>query len=126
MLSKFSVKKPFTVLVGVVLILVLGFVSLSKMQTDLLPAMSLPYLMVITTYPGASPEKVQDEVTGPLESALGTVNGNAVGILATEKDSLCHTCVAKAARFVRLCDAYSLPIVTIVNTTGFVKSESDD
>ena len=75
MLSKFSVKKPFTVLVGVVLILVLGFVSLSKMQTDLLPAMSLPYLMVITTYPGASPEKVQDEVTGPLESALGTVNG---------------------------------------------------
>ena len=59
-------------------------------------------------------------------AALGTVNGNAVGILATEKDSLCHTCVAKAARFVRLCDAYSLPIVTIVNTTGFVKSESDD
>ena len=47
MLSKFSVKKPVTVLVGVVLILVLGFVSLSKMQTDLLPAMSLPYLMVM-------------------------------------------------------------------------------
>ncbi|MGN0974741.1 MAG: efflux RND transporter permease subunit [Gemmiger sp.] len=75
MISKSSVKKPFTVLVGVVLILVLGVVSLTKMQTDLLPSMSVPYLMVITTYPGASPEKVQNDVTEPLESALGTVNG---------------------------------------------------
>ena len=37
--------------------LVLGFVSLTGIQTDLLPAMNLPYLMVITTYPGASPSR---------------------------------------------------------------------
>lgn len=59
-------------------------------------------------------------------TALGTLNGNPVGIVATEKAALCHRCTAKAARFVRLCDAYSVPVVTIVNTEGFVKSESDD
>ena len=59
-------------------------------------------------------------------TALGTVGGMAVGILATAKGSLCHKCTAKAARFVRLCDAYSIPVVTIVNTEGFVRSEGDD
>lgn len=59
-------------------------------------------------------------------AALATVNGSAVGIVATAKDALCHTCTAKAARFVRLCDAYSIPVVTVVNTEGFVKSEGDD
>ena len=46
MLSKFSVKKPFTILVMVVAIIILGFVSLSGMTTDLLPKMSLPYLLL--------------------------------------------------------------------------------
>ena len=54
------------------------------------------------------------------------VNGQAVGIVATAKGTLCHKCTAKAARFVRLCDAYSIPVVTVVNTEGFVKSEGDD
>lgn len=53
-MPKYSVKKPFTVLVAVILVVVLGFVSLTGMQTDLLPNMNLPYLLVITTYPGAS------------------------------------------------------------------------
>ena len=74
-MSKYSVKKPYTVLVAVVLVLVLGFVSFTKMTTDLLPSINLPYLMVVTTYPGASPEKVESSVTAPLESALGTVTG---------------------------------------------------
>lgn len=59
-------------------------------------------------------------------TALATVAGNTVGILATEKSNLCHTCVAKSARFVRFCDAYSIPVVTLVNTDGFVRSEGDD
>ena len=59
-------------------------------------------------------------------TALATINGSAVGILATEKAALCHKCTAKAARFVRLCDAYSIPVVTVVNTEGFGKSEGDD
>ena len=70
-----SVKKPFTVLVAVIFVLVIGFVSLTGMKTDLLPDMSMPYMMVITTYPGASPEKVEENVTKPMERTLGTING---------------------------------------------------
>ena len=74
-MSKFSVKKPFTVLVGVIVAVVLGIVSVISMQLDLLPDISLPYLMVLTTYPGASSEKVEAEICEPMESSLGTING---------------------------------------------------
>ncbi len=74
-MEKFSVKKPFTVLVGVVMVLLLGFVALSHMQTNLLPDVSTPYLMVVTVYPGASPERVESEVSDVMENALGTVAG---------------------------------------------------
>ena len=67
MVSKYSVKKPFTVLVAVILVLVLGYVSITKMTPDLLPEMSFPYIMLMTTYPGASPEEVDSAVTKPLE-----------------------------------------------------------
>ncbi len=74
-MEKLSVKKPFTVLVGVIMALLLGFVSVTRMTLDLLPEMTLPYLMVISTYPGASPERVEADVIKPLESALGTISG---------------------------------------------------
>ena len=74
-MPKFSVKKPFVVLVAVIMVLVLGIVSFTRMTTDFLPNMNLPYMMIITTYPGASPEKVQRDVTEPMESGTGTVNG---------------------------------------------------
>ena len=57
------------------MVVVLGFVSLAGMQTDLLPNMNLPYLLVVTTYPGASPEQVESDVTQPLENSLSTLNG---------------------------------------------------
>ena len=56
LMSKYCVKKPFTVLVAVVMVIVLGVISFMNMTTDLLPAMELPYVVVVTTYPGASPE----------------------------------------------------------------------
>lgn len=74
-MSKFSVKKPYTVLVMMLVVMMLGVVSMTKMQMDLLPPISLPYVMVITTYPGASPEKIEATVSEPLEMALGTVTG---------------------------------------------------
>ena len=75
MISRFSVKKPYTVLVGVLLILVLGVVSLTRMTTDLLPDMELQYALIITTDMGASPEKVEMEVTAPIEAAIATTTG---------------------------------------------------
>ena len=74
-MTKFFVKKPYFVLVTVIIVLVVGFVSLSEMQTDLLPELELPYMAVITTEVGASPEKVENDVIKPMESTLGTING---------------------------------------------------
>ena len=74
-MEKFSVKKPFTVLVAVIMVLMLGFVSISNMQTNLLPDVNTPYLMVVTVYPGASPERVESEVSDVMQNALGTVAG---------------------------------------------------
>lgn len=74
-MSKYCVKKPFTVVVAVIMVIVLGVISFTSMTTDLLPAMELPYVMVVTSYPGASPERVEAAVTAPLEAGLGTVSG---------------------------------------------------
>ena len=70
MISKFSVKKPYTVIVAVVLVIILGIVSFTKMTTDLLPSMELPYAIVMTTYQGASPETVETTVTNPVEQSF--------------------------------------------------------
>ena len=74
-MEKFSVKKPFTVLVAVIMVIMLGLVSVQNMQTNLLPNVNTPYLMVVTVYPGASPERVENEVSDVMESALGTISG---------------------------------------------------
>ena len=76
MISKFSVKRPYTVIVGVILVIVLGVVSFTRMTTDLLPDMNLPYALVITTDVGASPEEVEADVPAQLR-VLGQ-NGTIV------------------------------------------------
>lgn len=72
-MSKFSVKKPLTIFVAVIAILVLGIVAYTKMTPDLFPNMDFPYVMIVTTYPGASPEKVEEELTKPMEQSLSTL-----------------------------------------------------
>lgn len=75
MLEKFSVRKPFTVLVGVLLVTVLGIVSFMNTSTDLLPAMDLPFTAIFTTYIGATPEQVERDVSIPLETRMSTLSG---------------------------------------------------
>ncbi len=87
-MTKFFVKKPYFILVAVIIVLTVGGVSLSKMQTDLLPEFELPYLLVIATEPGASPEKIQKDVTDKLENTLGTVNG-VEDISSTSSNNYC-------------------------------------
>ena len=88
-MSKFSVKKPFTVFVAVIAILVLGIVSYLKMTPDLLPNMDFPYIMIMTTYPGATPEKVEGEITKPLEQAMSTLeNIKTVSSTSSENYSM--------------------------------------
>ncbi len=88
-MSTFSVKKPMTVLVAVIVVVVLGIVSYTRMTPDLLPSIDLPYVLVMTAYPGASPEKVEEEVTKPLEQSMATLeNINAVQSTSAENYSL--------------------------------------
>lgn len=72
-MPKYSVKKPMTIFVIVVIIIALGVVSLLGMTPDLMPSIDLPYVVVMTTYPGATPEEVETSVTRPLEQGLATV-----------------------------------------------------
>lgn len=87
-MEKFSVKKPFTILVGVIIVLMLGFVSITKMQTNLLPDVSTPYLMVVTVYPGASPERVESEVSDVLQNALTVPGVESITATSAENYSL--------------------------------------
>lgn len=87
MFSKFSVKKPYTVIVGVVMVLLLGFIAFTSSTTDLLPKMELPYVVVYTTYPGASAEKVENSLTKVLESSIGTTE-NLVNMSSVSSDNL--------------------------------------
>ena len=75
MLPKLSVKKPMTIFVAVIVVIVLGIVSVFKMTPDLLPNMVFPYAIILTTYPGQTPETVESVVTKPLEQSLSTIDG---------------------------------------------------
>lgn len=87
MLGKYSVKKPYTVIVGVILIIVLGVISFTHMTTDLLPSMNFPYVIVYTTYIGATPEQVEEEITRPMESSFATLT-DVKNIQSTSSDNL--------------------------------------
>lgn len=73
-MPKFSVKKPLTVFVSVLAILVLGVVAYVRMTPDLMPNMNFPYVIIVTSDPGASPEAVEEEITRPMEQSMATLN----------------------------------------------------
>ena len=90
MLSELSVKKPMTIFVSVVLVIVLGIVSFSRMTPDLMPNMDLPYALVLTTYIGQSPETVESVVTKPLEQSVSVIDGvKQVRSSSSENYSMC-------------------------------------
>ena len=89
MISKFSVKKPLTVLVAVILVIVLGITAYTRMTPSLFPSMDFPYMIIVTTYPGASPEEVEMTVTKPLEQAMATLdNVNEITSSSAENYSM--------------------------------------
>ena len=87
MLAKLSVKKPYTVIVAILLVIVLGVISFMNMTTDLLPSMDLPYVMVYTIYTGATPENVESTITRPLEAAFATLT-DVKNVTSTSSENL--------------------------------------
>ena len=74
MIPKFSVKKPLTVFVVALAVVILGVVSYMKMTPDLMPNMDFPYVIVVTSDPGASPESIEQEITRPIEESMATLD----------------------------------------------------
>lgn len=69
-----SIKRPMLVTVLVIIVLLLGGVSFSRLSIDLYPDMELPIALVMTNYSGAGPEEVEQQITKPMESVLSSVN----------------------------------------------------
>ena len=87
MLSKFSVKKPMTIFVAVILVIMLGVVAFTRMTPDLLPNLDFPYVVIVTSYPGASPEQVESEITRPIEQSVATLD-NISDIQSTSSENV--------------------------------------
>ncbi|MCM1988648.1 efflux RND transporter permease subunit [Oceanirhabdus seepicola] len=73
-ISSFSVKKPITIIMSILIVIILGAVSLTNLTTDLLPSINLPYAVVSTSYFGASPETIEQMITKPTENSMATVS----------------------------------------------------
>ena len=74
-ISEFSVKKPVTISMVFILILILGIITFKALPMDILPKMEIPALTVFTIYPGANPNDIETKITDPLEKRLSTING---------------------------------------------------
>ncbi len=77
--ADFSVNRPVTIIMAVLVVLMIGAVSLSGLNVDMFPEMSFPVAVVITSYQGSAPQEVENMISRPLEEVLGTV-GNIKNI----------------------------------------------
>ncbi len=74
-ISDFSIKRPVFTIVIMFLVIILGAVSFFRIPVTLIPELSPPIAVVVTSYPGASPAEVSDKITKPLENSLSTAPG---------------------------------------------------
>ena len=86
-LIKTSIKRPIATFMVMFVVLILGVVSITKMQMALTPKMDLPYALVMTRYTGAGPEEVESLVTKTIEGAIANVE-NIDGIMSTSSEGL--------------------------------------
>ena len=88
-LCKYCVKKPVTVLMAVLIIVVFGIFSLTRMSLALFPNLNLPYAVIVTTYVGANPEQVEKDVSIPIEQqCLTLTNYHALTATSNEHYSM--------------------------------------
>ncbi|QVK17488.1 efflux RND transporter permease subunit [Mycoplasmatota bacterium] len=73
-IAKYSVNKPVSVLMGILIVILLGIVSITKLPLELFPDINLPFAVVVTTYEGKNPYEVEEDVTVPVEQNLLSIN----------------------------------------------------
>jgi HAE1 family hydrophobic/amphiphilic exporter-1 len=86
-LVQFSVEKAITVFMVIIAVSIFGFVSFTRLTTDLFPSINIPFVVVITPYPGATPEQVEAQVTIPLEAVFQTTT-NVQEVTTTSSENL--------------------------------------
>ena len=74
-LSKFAVRRPIAVTVFVIITIIFGVISLQRVGIDLLPNLSFPYAVVVTVYPGAAAQTIEQGVTIPIENSVSGISG---------------------------------------------------
>ena len=74
-LSDVSIKRPVFATMMMVALVVFGIVALQRLAVDEYPDITYPVVMAQTSYPGASPEVMERDVSRPIEEALNTVSG---------------------------------------------------
>jgi len=85
--ARFSLNRPVTTYMAALAIVLLGMLGLSKLKIDLLPDITFPMITVVTRYPGAGPEEVEEFVTKPIEEAAAIVE-DLKSIRSISQDSL--------------------------------------
>jgi HAE1 family hydrophobic/amphiphilic exporter-1 len=83
-----SIKKPVTVFMGMICLLVLGFISMQKLKLAFLPNVDFPGLFILVSYPNQNPEILEREVTQPLEEAISQLQGVQKVQSTTEADQV--------------------------------------
>jgi len=72
-MSSYSVKKPITVLMGILIVIVLGLFSITRLPLTLFPEINLPFVVTVTTYEGRTFEEVESEVSQKIEATVSTI-----------------------------------------------------
>lgn len=86
-LVQFSVQKAITIFMVIIAVTIFGVVSFTRLTTDLFPSINIPFAVVVTPYPGATPEQVELEVTQPLEAVFQTTS-NVLEVTTTSSENL--------------------------------------
>lgn len=73
-LTDTSIRRPITTLLAALVLLLFGVVGVSQMPVDIFPPVTLPMMIIVTTYPGAGPQEVEAEVTKVIEERVGTIS----------------------------------------------------
>ena len=88
-LTKFSLKRPVTTLLVVLALAVFGISSLMGLRLELMPDMDMPVMLVMTIYPGADPESVEELVSSQIEGKVGSLSGvDSVTTYSQENSSM--------------------------------------
>jgi len=74
-MTRVSIRNPVFATMVMIGLTVLGLFSYQRLKVEQMPEVSLPFVLVLTSYPGASPEAVETDVTKPLEYAINQISG---------------------------------------------------